>query len=125
MGNHDPAGCRVGATHAVRFALRSLCVLATLVILSAGLSGTARANCGDDGLGVCPNGMCAPVGASCCPDGAHYCNAGNECYAANSGANFCCASGDVGFSDGGCAPQSTTSLSYCGNSRYCENSDDT
>jgi hypothetical protein len=118
---------RAGLRHAGLFrrALTSLGVLAMVAILNMASAGLARADCGDQGLGVCPNGMCAPVGASCCPDGGHYCDPGNECYAAASGNNFCCQASDIGFADGGCAPNGTTPLSYCGNSRYCENPDDT
>ncbi len=118
-------GCRMRLCGAVwRQARRGLFLLAALAVLSFGASGAARADCGDIGMGECDDGLCYPVGSQCCQGGG-ACAAGNSCWGANNGSTFCCPNGDVGFADGGCAPASTTPQSYCGNGRYCENSEDT
>ncbi len=103
--------------------LQGALLLAALAILSVGSAGVARADCGI-GQGECDDGLCYPLGAQCCQGGG-ACAAGNNCWGANNGTTFCCRQGDVGFGDGGCAPASTTANSYCGNSRYCDNPEDT
>jgi hypothetical protein len=107
----------------LRRALHGLLLVAALAVLNIGSLSVARADC-NDGYGECSDGLCYPLGAQCCQGGG-ACPAGNNCWGTSNGTNFCCKDGDVGFVDGGCAPASTTANSYCGNGRYCENSEDT
>lgn len=99
-----------------RRALGAICVAATIALLSVGATGAERCP-----SGVCPQGQCAPVGASCCSDGVHFCALGSQCWATPSGSPFCCRDGDRGYADGGCAP---AGHDYCGHGRYCQSTGD-
>lgn len=90
----------------------SLIGLALFILISCGGGGGGDAGDKCPGQKVCGSG-CMPTSASCCPDGAHYCDGGKTCNSSNQ-----CVSGSGGTCNNGgftvdCASYNMT----CGQTR--------
>jgi hypothetical protein len=140
MAGRELRGCDSGSTgvgrrsselrgsSVLRAARNAALVLLTVLGLSLGWAGAARADC-PPGYGVCPNlNMCWPLGSACCEDAAYpagsqccqgggACQAGFNCWGGGGSTTHCCPGGTVGYKDGGCAPADADD--YCGGNRYC------